>query len=97
MAATASQRLRLAALSALELRMTRLGGERIESVLDHAPGNDVAMGGIKVIAASGWFVALPSGTEDVCRIHAESFRGEDHLRTILDEAQSVVEAALAGA
>ncbi|MEO8188387.1 MAG: alpha-D-glucose phosphate-specific phosphoglucomutase, partial [Burkholderiaceae bacterium] len=61
---------------------------------DRAPGNDAPIGGIKVIAANGWFAARPSGTEDIYKIYAESFRGEDHLRQILEEAQQVVDAAL---
>ena len=71
-----------------------LAGEKIDSVLDRAPGNDAPIGGIKVIAANGWFAARPSGTEDIYKIYAESFRGEEHLRQILEEAQQVVDAAL---
>ena len=63
-------------------------------MLDRAPGNDAPIGGIKVIAASGWFAARPSGTEDIYKIYAESFRGEEHLRQILEEAQKIVDAAL---
>ena len=55
-------------------------------MLDHAPGNDAPIGGIKVIAASGWFAARPSGTEDIYKIYAESFRGEDHLRILLQRS-----------
>ncbi len=93
--ATAEQKQRLAKLSPPQLRITKLAGEKIESVLDRAPGNDAPIGGIKVIAASGWFAARPSGTEDIYKIYAESFRGEDHLRDILHEAQGIVDAALA--
>ncbi|MGQ0593457.1 MAG: phosphoglucomutase (alpha-D-glucose-1,6-bisphosphate-dependent) [Gammaproteobacteria bacterium] len=93
--ATALQKQRLAKLSPQQLRITRLAGEKIESVLDRAPGNNAPIGGIKVIAASGWFAARPSGTEDIYKIYAESFRGEDHLRDILREAQGIVDAALA--
>ncbi|TBR15856.1 MAG: alpha-D-glucose phosphate-specific phosphoglucomutase [Rugosibacter sp.] len=93
--ATVQQKQSLARLSPQQLHITQLAGEQIESVLDRAPGNDAPIGGIKVIAASGWFAARPSGTEDIYKIYAESFRGEDHLRDILREAQDVVDAALA--
>ena len=64
-------------------------------MLDRAPGNNAPIGGIKVIAKSGWFAARPSGTEDIYKIYAESFRGEGQLRAILREAQDIVDAALA--
>ncbi len=92
--ATAEQKRRLARLSPLQLRIKELGGEKIERVLDRAPGNDALIGGIKVVAASGWFAARPSGTEDIYKIYAESFRGEAHLREILEQAQQIVDAAL---
>jgi len=92
---TAGQKQSLAKLSPRQLRSSWLAGERIESVIDRAPGNGAPIGGIKVIAASGWFAARPSGTEDIYKIYAESFRGEDHLRDILGEAQDIVDAALA--
>jgi phosphoglucomutase len=95
--ATAEQKRRLAKLSPQKLRITQLAGEKIERALDRAPGNGAPIGGIKVIAASGWFAARPSGTEDIYKIYAESFRGDDHLRGILREAQSIVDAALATA
>ena len=66
-------------------------------MLDRAPGNDAPIGGIKVIASSGWFAARPSGTEAIYKIYAESFKGEAHLKGILKEAQSIVDAALAAA
>ena len=65
-----------------------LAGEQIQSILTHAPGNGAPIGGVKVIAENGWFAARPSGTEDIYKIYAESFRGADHLRRILEEAQS---------
>jgi phosphoglucomutase len=65
-------------------------------VLSHAPGNGAAIGGIKVVTANGWFAARPSGTEDIYKIYAESFRDAAHLQRLLDEAQRVVDAALAG-
>lgn len=92
--ATPGQKAKLAKLSPSELHITQLGGEKIDSILNRAPGNDAPIGGIKVIASSGWFAARPSGTEDIYKIYAESFRGKDHLRDILTEAQSVVDAAL---
>jgi phosphoglucomutase len=95
--ATAEQKQRLAKLSPQQLRITQLAGEKIVSVLDRAPGNDAPIGGIKVIAASGWFAARPSGTEDIYKIYAESFRGDDHLRGILSAAKVIVDAALATA
>ena len=92
--ANAAQKQKLAKLSPSQLRVNELGGEEIVRVLASAPGNDAPIGGIKVIAASGWFAARPSGTEDVYKIYAESFRGQDHLRRIIDEAQAVVDDAL---
>ena len=95
--ATAAQKTRLAKLSPRQVTGTELAGEKIESVLDRAPGNGAPIGGIKVIAAGGWFAARPSGTEDIYKIYAESFRGDEHLRDILREAQAIVDAALAPA
>ena len=92
--ATPAQKEMLSKLSPRQVRITQLGGEKIERVLDRAPGNDAPIGGIKVVAASGWFAARPSGTEDIYKIYAESFRGEDHLRAILREAQAIVDRAL---
>ncbi len=92
--ATTAQKQKLSKLSPQQLRISTLGGEKIDRVLDRAPGNDASIGGIKVIAANGWFAARPSGTEDIYKIYAESFRGEEHLRQILEEAQKVVDAAL---
>lgn len=92
--ATPAQKERLSKLSPRQVRNTQLAGEKIERVLDRAPGNDAPIGGIKVVAASGWFAARPSGTEDIYKIYAESFRGEDHLHDILREAQAIVDRAL---
>ena len=94
-AASPEQKKRLAELSPQEIRITEIGGEKIDCVLDKAPGNGAPIGGIKVITASGWFAARPSGTEDIYKIYGESFRGEDHLRILLGEAQQVVDRALA--
>jgi phosphoglucomutase len=86
----------LATLSPRDIRTSDLAGEPILSVLTSAPG-DAAPIGVKVVAASGWFAARPSGTEDIYKVYAESFRGADHLRRILDEAQTIVGDALAAA
>src|SRR6185312_7415833 len=93
--ATPAQKQKLAKLSADEIKLDTLAGEKIERVLDRAPGNDAQIGGIKVIAKSGWFAARPSGTEDIYKIYAESFRDEEHLQSILAEAQHVVDKAIA--
>ncbi|HEY9513451.1 MAG TPA: alpha-D-glucose phosphate-specific phosphoglucomutase, partial [Rhodanobacter sp.] len=94
-AATPAQKARLAKLSPDQLKRDRLAGEKIEQVLDKAPGNGAAIGGIKAVAASGWFAARPSGTEAIYKIYAESFRSADHLQDLLAEAQQIVDAALA--
>jgi len=88
------QKAKLAKLAPDRVRSDRLAGEAIEQVIDRAPGNDAPIGGIKVIAKSGWFAARPSGTEAIYKIYAESFNGETHLQDILKEAQSIVDAAL---
>jgi phosphoglucomutase len=93
-AASAKQRQALAGLSAHDLVATDLAGEKIDSVIDRAPGDDAPIGGIKVSAASGWFAARPSGTEDIYKIYAESFRGQEQLRQILKEAQATVDAVI---
>jgi phosphoglucomutase len=92
--ATAAQKKRLQSLSAREVHSTDLAGEKIRTILTHAPGNGAPLGGLKVMAPGGWFAARPSGTEDIYKIYAESFRGAEHLRRILDEAQTIVDAAL---
>ena len=93
--ATPEQKQLLAKLSPQQVKLTELAGEKIQSILTQAPGNGAPIGGLKIIAESGWFAARPSGTEDIYKIYAESFRGEDHLRRILEEAQTIVAAALA--
>ncbi len=90
------QRAILAMLSPEQVSATSLAGEPITATLTHAPGNGAAIGGLKVVTASGWFAARPSGTEDVYKIYAESFRGPEHLAAIQDEAATIVSAALAG-
>ena len=93
--ATAEQKARLSKLSPQQVQSTELAGETIEAVLDRAPGNGAAIGGIKVTTANGWFAARPSGTEDIYKIYAESFRDQAHLQSILAEAQRIVDSALA--
>jgi len=94
-AATPDQKELLAKLSPQQVKVTELAGEKIQTVLTRAPGNGAPIGGLKVIAESGWFAARPSGTENIYKIYAESFRGADHLRRILEEAQTIVSDALA--
>ncbi|WP_019936739.1 phosphoglucomutase (alpha-D-glucose-1,6-bisphosphate-dependent) [Bordetella sp. FB-8] len=93
-AATAPQRARLARLAPAQVTHAELAGEKIEQVLDRAPGNGAAIGGIKVVAKNGWFAARPSGTEDIYKIYAESFLGDEHLTRIVDQAQAMVDDAL---
>jgi len=93
--ATVQQKKQLAALAPEQLGASELAGEKIDSVLGQAPGNGAAIGGVKVIAKSGWFAARPSGTEDIYKIYAESFAGADHLQRILKEAQAIVDRAIA--
>jgi phosphoglucomutase len=92
--ATAEQKRRLAALSPQAITTRELAGEAVTAVLSDAPGNGAAIGGIKVMAKSGWYAARPSGTEDIYKIYAESFLGAAHLKGILAEAQATVDAAL---
>jgi phosphoglucomutase len=95
--ATPEQKKALGKLSADQVPFTDLAGEKIQNIITHAPGNGAPIGGIKVIAKSGWFAARPSGTEDIYKIYVESFRGKDHLSLILEEAQTIVNGALAAA
>jgi phosphoglucomutase len=92
--ATAKQKQELAALSSRDVTATELAGEKIDSIIDHAPGDDAPIGGIKVSTASGWFAARPSGTEDIYKIYAESFRGPEQLQQILKQAQVTVDAVI---
>src|SRR5690242_15638294 len=82
-------------LSPQQVRLKELAGEKIQSILTHAPGNGAPIGGLKVVAENGWFAARPSGTEDIYKIYVESFQGTDHLKRILDEAQTIVSDAVA--
>jgi phosphoglucomutase len=95
--ANAAQKRKLSKLAPDQIESSALAGDPITQVLDQAPGNGASFGGIKIITAQGWFAARPSGTEDIYKIYAESFRDADHLQRILREAQTIVDAALAGA
>ena len=94
--ATAREKAVLKKLSPAQVKATTLAGQPIEARLTQAPGNGADIGGLKVTAKDGWFAARPSGTEDVYKIYAESFRDEAHLQRILEEARAIVAAALAG-
>ncbi len=93
--ATPEQKTKLSKLSAQQVKSENLAGEKIDSILTTAPGNQAAIGGVKVITQNGWFAARPSGTENIYKIYAESFLGQDHLRRVLAEAQTIVDGALA--
>ena len=92
--ANAEQKAKLSKLSPEQVTSTALAGEKITAVLTKAPGNHASIGGLKVVTENGWFAARPSGTEDIYKIYGESFKGETHLRDILNEAQTIVDAAL---
>ncbi|MFT5594607.1 MAG: phosphoglucomutase [Oceanicoccus sp.] len=92
--ATPAQKKQLSQLSPEQVTSDMLAGEKITNVLTKAPGNDAAIGGLKVTTENGWFAARPSGTEDIYKIYAESFKGKDHLQSIFDEAQVLVDSAL---
>jgi phosphoglucomutase len=93
--ATPEQKAALAKLSRADIHANELAGERVEQILTAAPGDGLPIGGIKVVAKNGWFAARPSGTEEIYKIYAESFLGQEHLRSIQQEAQAIVSAALA--
>jgi phosphoglucomutase len=95
--ATPEQKAVLARLSPSAVTASTLAGDAITSVLTTAPGNGASIGGLKVSTANGWFAARPSGTENVYKVYAESFLGDDHLARLIEEAQGVVSAALAAA
>ncbi len=94
--ATREQRAALADLSPAQVTAETLAGEPILAKLTRAPGNDAPIGGLKVVTENGWFAARPSGTEDIYKIYAESFKGEEHLWQIQEEAQAIVQAAFGG-
>lgn len=94
-AATKEQKAKLAKLSPIQVTAKQLAGEPITAILTEAPGNHAPIGGLKVSTENGWFAARPSGTEDVYKIYAESFKGKDHLKQIQTEAQQLINTALA--
>ena len=93
--ATAEQKAALERLSPSDIHVTEVAGEKVQQILTTAPGDRNPIGGVKVIAKNGWFAVRPSGTEDICKIYAESFLGQDHLRRIVEEAQTIVSETLA--
>ncbi|WP_300720051.1 phosphoglucomutase (alpha-D-glucose-1,6-bisphosphate-dependent) [Pseudomonas sp.] len=93
--ATPQQKALLGKLSPDQVSSTTLAGEPITAILSHAPGNQQAIGGLKVMTENGWFAARPSGTEDIYKIYAESFIGDDHLSRLVEEAQVLVDTAIA--
>jgi len=95
--ASAEQKAVLERLTPQQVIAPQLAGEKIEAMLTTAPGNGAPIGGLKVVAAHGWFAARPSGTEEVYKLYAESFLGEDHLRKIQEEAQRIIAQAFASA
>ncbi len=92
--ATPDEKARLAKLDPAAVKASDLAGEPIEAKLTKAPGNQAPIGGLKVVAQNGWFAARPSGTENIYKIYAESFRDQEHLGAIIAEAQRIVAAAL---
>ena len=88
--ATLEQKRRLAQLSPDQIDAKELAGETIRAILTHAPGNGEAIGGLKVVTDNGWFAVRPSGTEDVYKLYAESFRDREHLARVQEEAQALV-------
>jgi phosphoglucomutase len=94
--ATREQKAALAKLSPEQVPAGELAGEKITATLTTAPGNGAAIGGLKVVTESGWFAARPSGTEDVYKLYAESFRGPEHLAAIQDEARAIIAKAIGG-
>jgi len=88
--ATPEQKAILKQLSPQQIQASELAGEKIQTIMTSAPGTSNALGGLKVITENGWFAARPSGTEDVYKIYAESFLGENHLRRIQEEAQTLI-------
>jgi len=93
--ATAEQKAALERLSPSDIHVTEVAGEKVQQILTAAPGDRNPIGGVKVTAKNGWFAVRPSGTEDICKIYAESFLGQDHLRRIVEEAQTIVSETLA--
>ena len=96
-AATPEQKAVLGRLTPEAVDATELAGEPIEAKLTRAPANDAPIGGLKVISPSGWFAARPSGTEDIYKLYAESFQGQTHLESIVEQARQIIRATLARA
>jgi phosphoglucomutase len=96
-AASPEQKTVLAKLSPDQVQASELAGDTIVAKLTTAPGNGASIGGLKVVTGQGWFAARPSGTEDVYKLYAESFRGKEHLRRIQNEAEALISKALATA
>ncbi len=94
--ANREEKAKLAALSPDDVTASSLAGEEITAKLTEAPGNGAKVGGLKVTTENAWFAARPSGTEDVYKIYAESFKGPEHLKQVQEEARDVVSAALGG-
>ncbi|HEY8437573.1 MAG TPA: phosphoglucomutase (alpha-D-glucose-1,6-bisphosphate-dependent) [Candidatus Limnocylindrales bacterium] len=94
--ATPEQKAALGRLSAADVKVTELAGDPITAILTRAPGNDAPIGGVKVVTDQGWFAARPSGTENVAKVYAESFRGEKHLERLIEEAQALVASVTGG-
>ncbi|MCY7410600.1 MAG: hypothetical protein LH473_10025 [Chitinophagales bacterium] len=92
--ATQKQKDKLKNLLALQIKHKDMAGEKIKNILSHASGNYASIGGLKVETENGWFVARPSGTENIYKIYAESFLNKGHLKRILEEAENIVNAAL---
>jgi phosphoglucomutase len=95
--ATAAQKEVLAKLSPENITAAMLAGEKITATLTRAPGNNAAIGGLKVKTENGWFAARPSGTEDIYKLYAESFKGKEHLARIIEEAQAIISATFKAA
>ncbi|HEY5021144.1 MAG TPA: hypothetical protein VII30_01525, partial [Gemmatimonadaceae bacterium] len=93
--ASAEQKKALAQMSANSITESDLAGEKIVSILTTAPGSTNSIGGVKVVAENGWFAARPSGTEDIYKLYAESFKGAEHLKRIQAEAQEIIQRAFA--
>ena len=92
--ATPEQKKKLKKLSSSQIKHKNLAGEEIKLILTNAPGNNTSIGGLKVVTENGWFAARPSGTEDIYKIYAESFLSKEHLKKMIDESQTIVNAEL---
>ena len=93
--ANLQQKAQLQKISASTLSIKEFAGEAVQSILTKAPGNQAPIGGVKITTENGWFAARPSGTEEIYKIYAESFKSQQHLEQIQQQAQSIVDAAIA--